>query len=287
MKLVVIIALALALLGPHAAAQNGAARAWQQRIDVEIDLPIPVVELAVANPFAITVEQPPQLLSSTPPRKLDVQGSAIVAAYVDAKGECRGGVPLELPFPGLTTAILDEIRGSRFDPAKVGDASAPSWAVVGLDISGRVKESNVVSPIFELPDPTAPPEPAAPLGMIPSGQLINAPYTPHDELTTFAAPRRLKVKAPSQDAEIPVRALVHITATGRCDRFVPLNLESGLHRWLSAYLATWRLEPARLNGEPHEAWVVYSARAELKLSALDSDNVRMIRDRSFVPPTDD
>ncbi len=278
-------AILLLCLASTAYAQSGAPRAWQQRVAVTIDLPVPIVALESANPFAIAVDQPPRLVTSTPPKKLDVQGEAVVAAYVDAKGGCLGGVPLDLPFPGMTQTILDELKNVRFDPAKTGDKIVGSWVVLGLDIVGRIKESSVGGPTFELPDPASPPEPTTPLRAAPSGLLLSAPYEPMGSLTTFASPRRLKVKAPAQDADIPVRALVHITSSGRCDRFVPLNLESGLHGWLSAYLATWRLEPALSNGAPHEAWVVYSARAQLEISTLDSTGVKVIRDRNYEPPS--
>lgn len=266
-------------------AQSGTPRAWQQRIDVEIDLPVPIVLLESANPFAIAVDASPRLLSSTPPRKLDVAGTAQIAAYVDTKGNCLGGVPLDLPFPGMTTTILEEIKDVRFDPAKKAGKPVGSWAVLDISMVGKIKESTVGAPTFELPDPAAPPEPAPPLRVVPSGRLIRAPFEPQASLTTFASPRRLKVKAPGQDADIPVRALVHITANGRCDRFVPLNLEPGLHRWLSAYLATWRLDPAQRDGAPHEAWVVYSARAQLKISGIDSTGVKVVRDKSYTPPS--
>jgi hypothetical protein len=287
MKLASIAGACLLCMVSPAHAQSGSPRAWQQRIAVEINLPVPVVVLESANPFAIAVDQPPRLLTSTPPRKLDVQGTAVVAAYVNAKGDCLGGVPLELPFPGMTQTILDELKNVRFDPAKKGDTAVGSWVVLGLDIVGRVKESSVGDPTLELPDPATPPEPGPPLQVAPSGLLLRAPFEPQSSLTSFASPRRLKVKAPDQDADIPVRALVHITSGGRCDRFVPLNIESGLHGWLSAYLATWRLDPAQSGGAPHEAWVVYSARAQLKISSLDSTGVTVLRNRSFEPPKSD
>lgn len=284
MKSAAITGVVLLCFALPVAAQNGTTRAWQQRIDVPIDLPVPIERLASANPFAITVDEAPRLLASTPPKKLDVSGQAVVAAYVNADGECLGAVPLELPFPGMTTTILEELKGVRFDPATKGEDDVGSWVVIALDISGRIKESTVASPTFELPDVAAPPEPAEPLKVVPSGRLLRAPWVPQASITTFASPRRLRVKAPAQETDIPVRALVHITPGGRCDRFVPLSLETGLHRWLSAYLATWRLDPATLNGEPHEAWVIYSARAHLRLSSLDSDGVLVLRDRTFEPP---
>jgi hypothetical protein len=282
---VIVATVATAALG--VGAQQGAPRAWQQRIDVAVDLPVPVIGVESANPFAIAVDQAPQLTSSEAPRKLDVSGRAVVAAYVDAKGECLGGVPLELPFPGLTTDVLDEVTGERFDTARIGDREVPSWIVIGFDITGRVKESTVGTPSFELPDPALPPEPSEPLRVAPPGSLVRAPYEPQSSLTKLATPRRLRIRAPGQEVDIPIRALVHITAGGRCDRFVPLNLDSGLHSWLSAYLATWRLEPALLDGEPHDAWVIYSARAQLKLSSLDSTVTNVLRDRSFTPPSSD
>jgi len=284
MKLVSTCAAMIVCFASLLHAQSGTPRAWQQRIDVEIDLPVPIVALESANPFAIAVDASPRLLSSTPPRKLEVAGTAQIAAYVDTKGNCLGGVPLALPFPGMTTTILEEIKDVRFDPAKKADKPVGSWVVLEISMDGKIKESTVGAPTFELPDPAAPPEPAPPLRVVPSGRLIRAPYEPQASVTTFASPRRLKVKASPQDADIAVRALVHITASGRCDRFVPLNLEPGLHRWLSAYLATWRLDPAQRDGMPHEAWVVYSARAQLRISGIDSTGVKVVRDESYTPP---
>ncbi len=45
------------------------------------------------------------------------------------RGECLGAVPLDLPFPGLTSVIVEELTGKRFDPALVGATAAPSWVV--------------------------------------------------------------------------------------------------------------------------------------------------------------
>ena len=282
-RLLIIVLVGLCL-APMVQAQDGSPRAWQQRIDVAVDLPVPIMELDPANPFAIAVDTPPRLLSSTAPKKLDVTGRAVVAAHVNSKGECLGGVPLELPFPGLAGTVLSEIKGVRFDPATKAAAKVGSWVVLGLEINGRVKSSTVGSPTFELPDRAVPPEPAAPLKVSPSGRLRRASFEPQASLTTFASPRRLKVKVDAQETTVPVRALVHITSGGRCDRFVPLNLEFGLHRWLSAYLASWRLEPATLNGENHESWVIYSARAQLDMSSLASNGVTVLRDRAYAPP---
>lgn len=274
------------LVSLNAAAQHTAPRAWQQRLQVDIPLAVPMVELAAVNPFAAPVDEPPRLLGSAAPRKVDVSGAAVVAAYVDAKGECLGSVPLSLPFPGLTSRIVEALAGARFEPARVGQTATPSWVVLELIVEGRVKESAPGPPELELPDPTRPPRLDPPARISPPGNLTRLPATPASELTTLASPRRLKVSAPGGRAETAVSALVHVTSAGRCDRFVILDLPSGLSRWLSAYLATWRLEPARRGGAPVETWVVYSGRVALELSDLQSISARTLADRSYDPLTE-
>jgi hypothetical protein len=276
--------LAVLLLAAAAStAQEVASRAWQQRLHADIPLPVPMVSLDSTNPFAVPVDTPPQLLGSTPPRKLNVSGSGAAAAYVDSKGECLGAVPLELPFPGLTSAVVEELRSSRFEPARSGPTTEPSWAVVAITVSGRVKESTVVDHSFNLPDPLNPSKEKVPPPVSPSGDLRRLPATPREQLTALATPRRFNLKVPGRDTDMAVEALVHVTADGRCDRFVPLDLERGLHGWFSSFLASWRMEPAVRGGQPVDCWVVYNARIQMKLSALESTTFRTASDRSYDP----
>jgi hypothetical protein len=283
MKRVKGILLAFALLAASVSAQEVASRAWQQRLHAEIPVPVPMVTLDPANPFATPVDSPPQLLGGTAPRKLTVSGRATVAAYVDTKGECRGVVPIDLPFPGLTSVLVNELREARFEPARSGSAPKPSWAVIAITMTGKVKESVVVDQAFELPDPSYPEEPKHPPRMSPSGNLANLPATPSDQLSAPATPRRLNIKVPGRDADVVLEALVHITAEGRCDQFVPLDVDPGFHGWLSAYLATWRVEPAMRHGSAVDCWVVYTARAQMKLSQLESSAFRAANDQSYDP----
>jgi len=150
-------------------------------------------------------------------------------------------------------------------------------------MEGRVKEATVVDQVLEMPDPEVPPVPSKPVAMTPPGNLRNLKATPHDQLTTLATPRRIRVKAAGREDEIHLRALVHITEEGRCDRFVPLDLFDGLNPWVSAYLATWRVQPATVDGAATATWLVYSARVRMKLSGLDSTTFRVIRDREYSP----
>ena len=55
MKLACVAGTTLLLVAPPLFAQGGTPRAWQQRIEVEIALPVPIVALETANPFAIEV----------------------------------------------------------------------------------------------------------------------------------------------------------------------------------------------------------------------------------------
>ena len=117
----------------------------------------------------------------------------------------------------------------------------------------------------------------------PAGNLLQLPAAQPDELTSLALPKKLKVRMSSSEQEVSAQALVHVTATGRCDSYVPIVLDSGLDRWFSAFLSTWRLEPASFQGEPVEAWMVYTARFRMKLSSLEVTVYRAMTDREFNP----
>jgi hypothetical protein len=271
------------LVATTAAGQSASSRAWQQRMDVEIPLPVPLVELQAVNPFAVEVDETPTVTQAVAPRKVDIRGVATVAAFVDAKGVCLGAVPLELPVPGLTASIVEDLDGTRFDPAVAGSAPQPSWVVLEIGMEGRVKESQIVDQTLEMPDPVTPPVPNQPVAMRPPGSLRNLKATPHAQLGKLAAPRRVKVSAPGRDDEIHVRALVHINENGRCDRYVPLELYHGLNTWFSGFLATWRVQPATLDGAPVAAWIEYSARVRMKLSGISSTTSKVVRDREYTP----
>ena len=282
-KNTVRIFLVVLLAATMASAQSASSRAWQQRLELEIPLPVPLVELETINPFAVTVDETPAVLQSITPSKVDVQGVATVAAYIDAKGECLGAVPLELPVPGLTSSLVEDLTGTKFDPATAGNAPQPSWVVLEVVMDGKVKDASILDQFLEMPDPAIPPVPNEPVAMTPPGRLRNLKATPHDQLSTLAAPRRIKVNAPGRENEVHFRTMVHITEEGRCDRYVPLELYEGLSTWLSGYLATWKAQPATHNGVPVAAWVVFSARVQMKLSAFSSGNFRVVRDREYSP----
>jgi hypothetical protein len=278
-----VLVLTLAVAALSSASQTAAPRAWQQRLDIDIPLPVPVVPLASVNPFAAPLDSPPQLLSSTVPRKVPVAGMAVAAAYVDAKGECLGAVPLELPFPGMTSALADELSSTRYEPARMGDQPQPSWTVVQVQVDGTVRESTVGDQTLDLPDASQPPRPTTPPPLAPPGNLAQLAATPTSRLTAVATPRRVHFKVAGRDAEVPVRALVHLTADGACDRFVILDLDPGFEAWLSDYLASWAVEPAQRDGQPVDCWMVLTARVQMKLSALASGSFRALADRSYSP----
>ena len=283
MKRVVMIVATFVLVATTAAAQSASSRAWQQRMDVEIPLPVPMVELLPVNPFAITVDETPRVLQASAPRKVDIRGAAMVATFVDAKGICLGAVPLELPVPGLTASLVEDLNGSRFDPAIAGGLPQPSWVVLEIGMEGKIKESEIIDQSLEMPDPETPSIPNQPVAMKPPGNLRNLKATPHTQLTKLAAPRRIKVSAPGRDDEIHIRALLHITENGRCDRYVPLELYDGLNTWFSGFLATWKIQPASLDGTPVAVWVEYSARVRMKMSGISSTTSKVVRDREYTP----
>ena len=266
-----------------AVAQDRSARAWQQRLAIAMPTVLPYVALEPVNPFASSVEVPPSLLQATVPERLDATGQAVVAAWVDVDGQCREAVVLEQPFPGLVTPLVAELKDSRFEPARAGTQAQPTWAVLEVGFETEVRTATVLDQVLQMPDPSAPPAPATPLASAPPGRLAELPATAPSSLTSLAVPRRVKVRVPHHQAEVGVRLLVHVTPEGRCDRFVPLELDGGLTSWVAAYLATWRLDPGRNGSQPVATWVVWTARLGLDLSTIKSGDVKVLRDRGFSP----
>jgi hypothetical protein len=275
--------LVLVLTALSAAAQEPGARAWQQRLAVAMPIVLPMVTLEPVNPFAEAVEVPPTLLQATLPERLDVTGHAVVAAYVDGDGQCREAIVLEQPFPDLVTPLVAELKDTRFEPARVGAQARPAWVVLEVGFASEVRTATVIDQVLQMPDPTAPPAPASPLASAPPGRLAELPAADPATLTTLPSPRRVRVRVPRHQADVGVRLMAHVTADGRCDRFVPLELDGGLVPWVATYLASWRLDPARSGGAPVASWVVWTARFGLDLATLKSDEVKVLRDRLFSP----
>jgi hypothetical protein len=277
-----VITLAATVVAGPLLAQEGA-RAWQKRLETDIPLPVPMVELAPVNPFSRSLEAIPALISSTPPRKLDISGTAEIAVYIDESGGCPGAVLLHSPFPRLTTNLVEDCKSTRFEPAKSGKSPVPSWSVLEISLSGKIKESSVLNQELSLPDPINPPQPAPTTQVSASGRLAGLRAADPGSITTQVNPRRLRIRIPGREQSVPMRALIHITAEGTCDQLVPLEVDSGLVRWLSAFLATWRLEPARTDGKAVDCWLIYTADIQLDLKTLSSENVRVLRDRRYDP----
>ncbi len=274
---------AVLLVAAVGAAQQPGRRAWQHRLELDIPLPVPVVALDPVNPYAVPVDTAPRRLNAIPPKKLQLAGWAKVAAYVDSRGQCRGAVPLVLPFPGITQELTGDLMKTRFEPARAGSAARPSWIVLRIALAGKLKESAVVDQDLDLPDPSSPPRREAVGIVYPAGRLASLPAADPSTLTSSAVPRRFSIRIPGGEREVAIHALVHVTASGRCDQFIPVAVPGGVVPWLSAYLASWRLEPATRNGEPVDCWMKYTARVRLKMGTLSSTSVRVLTDEHFVP----
>jgi hypothetical protein len=280
MKRLLIMLVALGAAAA-AAAQGTAPRAWQQRLQVDVPLPVPVVALEAVNPFVVALDEPPKLLRTAPPRKLEIAVQARVAVYVDAAGDCQGAVQLSTPFPAIAQPLVSGLMKSRFEPALINKTPQPSWVVLEIGLEGKIKESATSNQSLVMPDSASPPHPPQAAPSYPTGRLAQLPVADVSRLTTRAKPRRLRVRISGGEVQSGVHALVHLTAVGKCDRFVPLEVDSGLLSWLSTYLATWQASPARRGGEPVDCWVDYSARVVVKLSSLGSSTVTVLTDVPF------
>jgi hypothetical protein len=268
-----------------AGAQDSGSRAWQQRLEISVPVAVPSVEIDAVNPFSKVLHVVPELNQSTLPRKVDVGGRAVFAAYVDTEGVCLGAVPLEVPFKGLTTPIVRELSETKFEPARGGGTPRPAWVVVNIQLESRVKEATIRSQVFELPNPEIPPVPVEPTRMEPPGRLRNLPVAALSELSSVAAPRRFRFRAPAQETDVAVSLLVHVNEVGRCDRYVPLEMDSGLSRWFESFLASWRFTPAQIGDEVVDAWLIYTANVKVEMASLVSGNTTVARDRSYSPDT--
>ena len=279
--------IALLLICGNAGATDRPTRAWQQRLKLEIPLPVPQVELAAANPFVAQIDEIPRLKASTPPVKVKVAGQAFVGAYVTNQGGCSGAVPLDIPFPGLVSSLISGVQDGKWLAARSGDIPRSSWVVLQVNLESRVKEATIVHQEFAFPDPQNPPAAIEPALPPPSGRLLKLQAAPHSELSSLAMPKRLRVHAPSGERTVSFQALVHITAEGSCDRYVALIPNTGLSRWFSGYLGSWRLDAPLHEGQPTEAWLVYTARIRLKFSTFSSTSFRVLSDRVYPPaPTE-
>jgi len=274
---------ALLLGASWTSAQPADSRAWQQRLEVAIPVPVPVVELETVNPFASDLEVEPKLLAARTPDRIDIRVMATAAVYVDDDGECLGAVPLELPFPGVAAELVAELAGSRFEPARTGQQPQPSWPVVELLLEGRIKSGTVIDQRLEPPEPATPPQPSQPTRIAPPGNLAGLPAVDAASWTTPAAPKRVRVRLGDRETDVSLRALLRIEADGTCSRFVPLDVPAGLRPWLSAYLATWRLDPGRDASGPVAAWTTLTARVRFDLGKFGSEAVRVAAERSYDP----
>jgi hypothetical protein len=99
-KRAAIVSLLVLLGAGAAAAQSASSRAWQQRLELEIPLAVPIVELESVNPFAIPVDEPPSLLQSASPRKVDVRGIATWRPSWTRRASAWGACPWSCRFPG-------------------------------------------------------------------------------------------------------------------------------------------------------------------------------------------
>jgi len=278
-----ILGIVLLLVPGFALAQQGGRRAWQQRLDLSVPVPVPAVAVQAANPFATKVDTPPKLLNAIPPAHMQLAGRAKVAVYVDSGGDCQGGVPLELPFPDITQDLLRSLMKARYEPARSDGSPVPAWTVLRLTLAGKLKNSAAMERHLTLPNPSTPPQ-QRPAGTIyPPGRLAGMPATDPATLTSFATPRHLKVRISGREVETAIHAMIHVSASGHCDRFVPLEIPDGLVPWLSAYLATWKLQPAQRDGKAVSCWMEYTGRVRVKMGSLSSTTVQILTSEHFDP----
>lgn len=271
-----------ALLVALAALPSAAQKPWELRVDVPVGVPVELPRVPLTNPFAGRLATQPVVLTSPFAEKTPLRVTAVAAVYIDAVGTCRRIVFTALPLPGLTDDLKARLAETEFAPAKMLGAAVPTWVTVAVDLEGRLDDATAKRVTLVPPDPTVPPVPDVPPTPAPDARDLQLPATPAGQLDQAPMARRFRVKVSGQELAQRIRMMVEVDASGRAARVVFLSCPEGLRPWLLASLSNWTFQPGQDAHGPVAAWGLVEADLTIKLGALRSDALRIIR-RSEYP----
>jgi len=265
---------ALLLLAAAAAAQTP--KPWEQRVDLDVAVPVELPALPTINPFARPLLVQPAPASTPLVEKYTVTTSARGSAYIDAQGVCRRVVVTTLPLPFVGEPLQQAFREGEFTPGRAGGGPAATWWPFALDLTGRIKEGTVVRVQPAPPPPAELPVPEATTANPPAADP-SLPATPIEQLDQPPAVKRLRARVDSRDWQQKVRLLAEVSTAGRCTRVVFLSCPDGLRAWLLASLASWTFRPAEDNAGPVPAWVQLDADLQVSIGSLEAGTPRLSR----------
>jgi len=237
---------------------------------------ISISRLGTDNPLGLAVEEPAAL----PPKPEFPQNTVTAALYaavrVDPTGRVLQSRIIRDPIPSLAAESRRSFEQRwSFDPAVKAGKPVETWASIRLDLQVEVRpreEQAALTPIT----------PATPLpvpfewgdnkvwldnfnAVVPTDGTM-----PLEQVDTTASPKKTKWVADSYKGPFSCRFWVKVSAAGRIEKVVPLQVSDPV---LIAYVRRtapgWVLRPARLKGQPVDSW------NELNVSGLLSYSIEI------------
>ena len=220
-----------------------------------------VARFPTDNPFGSAVDSPamPPIKPVIP--KILMTDEMYVAIRVDAKGKSTSFKRVRDPIPSIAADTQKSLLRWVFDPPKKGGLPVDTWTSVKLDLAMEVdplkieqlsltpvtRESPIPTPFewpagaawFEAQKPSPPSDGAVPL----------------EQLDMPPAPRKTPWSADSLKHPINLKLLVRITAAGKVDRIVPLQVSDPfLIPYLRKGLSLLVFKPARSGNANVDSW---------------------------------
>jgi len=265
------------LLALLLAAPTLAQKPWEQRVDLDVTVPVELPALPTINPFARPLLVQPAPLATPLAAKFTVVASARGNAFIDGQGACRRVLFASLPFPFVGEPLQQAFREGEFVAGRTAGGPAATWWPFALELTGRIKEGTVVRAQPAPPPPAELPVPEADAAIEPGPSEAGLPATPLEQLAQAPSAKRLRVRIDGRDWGQKVRLLAEISPEGRCLRVVFLSCPEGLRRWLLASLASWTFRPGEDNAGPVTAWVQLDAELRLAIGSLEGGTPRLSR----------
>jgi hypothetical protein len=265
------------LLALLLAAPTLAQKPWEQRVNLDVTVPIELPALPTINPFARPLLVQPAPVATPLAAKFTVVTGARGTAYIDAQGGCQRVLFSSLPLPFAGEELQQAFREAVFVPGRATAGPAAAWWPFTLELTGRVKEGEVVRVQPAPPPPAELPVPDAAAATEPRPGETTLPATPLEQFSQLPAAKRFRARIDGRDWAQKVRLLAEISPEGRCSRVVFLSCPDGLRRWLLASLASWTFRSGEDAAGPVTAWVQLDAEFRLAIGSLEGGTPRLSR----------
>jgi hypothetical protein len=227
------------------------------------DVPtIRVDRLPSENQFGVSAEAPAALPPKPPFNELRLEAPLFVAVRVDRTGKSTGSRRARDPIPSLAAEEKRSFERWTFEPARKGGQPVDTWATFRLDLTIELKAPKVeqamlnpVTPTTSIPVPFEWGTDQAWYDALKPPAAAADGTVPVEQLDTLPVPKKTKWDADSFKGPFSVRMWVHVTAAGRADKTIPIQVSDPiLIADIRRQIAAWQFRPARVSGQPADSW---------------------------------